>query len=187
MIQDQIKQLKNQVILGKYLNLRIAREEDAAFILELRLDPILNKFISKTDPSVEKQIEWIKKVYNKDNDFTFIIEDKKSNKCGTVAIYDIDYSTGRAEWGRLIIKQHALFILPIEATIQLLNFAFNTLHLKQLYGGANNLNKQVVDFHKIYADVSSEEETHTWFTFEEKNLVKISNRYKNFHNIQISV
>ncbi len=178
-----IKEYKNEIISGKFLNLRIANEEDAEFILSLRLDPLLNQFIGKTDPSVEKQKEWLKKKYNNENDFMYLIEDKNSNKLGTIALYDIDLTEKRAEWGRLIVKPNTIFFIPIEATIQLLNFAFNKMQLTELYGGANNLNKSIINFHIGYANVSAVDEIHTWFTFDQKSLKKIKNKYKNFHNI----
>lgn len=180
----KVREYKSQIISGKFLNLRIANEGDAEFILSLRLNPLLNKFVGHTDPSVEKQRVWINEAFTKENDFMFIIEDKKSNKCGTVAVYDIDYIKKRAEWGRLILKQDTLFTIPIEATIQLLNFAFNKLKLIELYGGANNENRAVVQYHKKYANVTAEDEKFTWFSFDEKSLMKLKNMYKNIHNIQ---
>jgi len=179
----QINNLKLEVLQGKFLNLRIAEVVDAEFILSLRLNPSLNKYLSSTDPSLEKQKAWIKQTYEKNNDFMFVIEDKNSNKQGTIALYDIDYNEGRAEWGRLILKQDSMFTFPIEATIQLLNFAFHKLGLKELYGGANNENKVVVEYHKQYANVTAEDEKFTWFSFDDKSLIKLKNKYKNFHNL----
>ena len=184
LVNNKIREYKEEVQIGKFMNLRIAREDDADFILSLRLNPLLNKYISKTDPSVEKQKDWLRDTYNKENDFMFIIEGKNSNKCGTIALYDIDYKTKRAEWGRLILEQDTLFSIPIEATIQLLNFAFNKLKLVELYGGANNENRSVVEYHKKYASVTAEDEKFTWFSFNEKSLMKLKSMYKNFHNIQ---
>ena len=180
---EQINKIKNEIIFGKYLNLRIAIESDAEFILDLRLNPELNKFIGKTDPSVEKQREWLTKTYKNENDFMYIIEDKNSNKCGTIALYDIDYVKKRAEWGRLILQKDTLFSIPIEASIQLLNFAFKKMKLVELYGGASNVNKSVVDYHKTYANVSAVDENFTWFSFDVNCLTKLKNKYRNFHNI----
>ena len=61
MTTEEISIYKNQIIEGKNTNLRIASENDGAFILELRLNPLLNKFIGETDPNLEKQQQWIKK------------------------------------------------------------------------------------------------------------------------------
>ena len=59
MTEEELFRLKTEVVLGKNINLRLASENDAAFILELRLNPLLNKYIGQTDPSLEKQKEWI--------------------------------------------------------------------------------------------------------------------------------
>ncbi len=63
MTTEEISIYKNQIIEGKNTNLRIASENDGAFILELRLNPLLNKFIGETDPNLEKQQQWIKKSF----------------------------------------------------------------------------------------------------------------------------
>jgi len=183
MIDNSINEFKNEIVEGKFLNLRIAKEHDAEFILSLRLNPLLNKYVGKTDSSLDMQRDWIRSTYKNENDFMFIIEDKKGDKYGTVALYDIDFVKNRAEWGRLILKQDSLFTFPVEVTIQLLNFAFNKLKLIELYGGANNENKAVVDYHKQYANVTAEDEKFTWFSFDEKSLLKLKHKYKNFHNL----
>jgi RimJ/RimL family protein N-acetyltransferase len=181
---EAVKLLKEQVVTGRYLNLRISRQQDAEFILQLRLNPQLNKFIGKTDPDVEKQRQWLQKSLDSNNDFNFIIEDKNSIPFGTIAVYNINYSDLTAEWGRWILQPFAPFCFPIESAVLLLYFAFRKLKLRKLHGGANNLNKHIVDFHKLYATVSLVDQTHTWFTFEEKNFELIKKKFKNFHNVE---
>ena len=183
MTTEEISIYKNQIIEGKNTNLRIASENDGAFILELRLNPLLNKFIGETDPNLEKQQQWIKKSFVNTKDFHFIIEDKNKLPCGTIAVYNVDYDQSKAEWGRWITEPKTPITISVESAILLQFFAFKKLGLKMLYGGANNLNWQVVNFHKIYANVESIDETHTWFTFNEQNLIILAKKYKNFHNL----
>ncbi len=186
MTEEELFRLKTEVVLGKNINLRLASENDAAFILELRLNPLLNKYIGQTDPSLEKQKEWIENSLKKITDFHFIIENKEGKQYGTVAIYNIDYENGTAEWGRWVIKPGSFVFFPVESAVLVLNFAFTKLGLKKLTGGANNKNIQVVNFHKMYGAVSSVDETHTWFLFEEQNFIKILKLFKKFHSIQIN-
>lgn len=176
--------LKNVIIEGKNSNLRIASENDAEFILELRLNPTLNKFIGETDPSVEKQRQWINRTYQNKNDFHFIIEDKNNVPWGTIAVYGIDYKKCLAEWGRWITKPNTPITVSIESAILVQYFAYKKLNLKSLHGGANNLNWQVVNFHKMYANVVSIDDTHTWFTFDIDNLKTLAKKYRKFHNIE---
>jgi hypothetical protein len=58
------------------------------------------------------------------------------------------------------------------------------LKLKRLFGGANKLNTQVINYHKLYADITSEDETTIYFDFAERNFKKLADRFKNFHNLQ---
>jgi len=186
MTKEEIFSLKTEKVIGKNINLRIATENDAEFILKLRLNPLLNKYINLTDPNVENQRIWIRNSFEKINDFHFIIESKQGIPFGTVAIYDIDYETGVALWGRWVIKPDSFVFFSVESTILILYYAFKKLGLNKLTGGANNKNIPVLNFHKLYASISSVDETHTWFVFEESNFIKILNIFKKFHNIQFS-
>ena len=180
---EDIRKIKNEILRGKNINLRIATERDAAFILELRLNETLNKFIGKTDPSEEVQKKWIQKAYERNNDFHFIIEDKNSNPFGTVALYNINFETGVAEWGRWVMKPNVAVYFSVESMILILWFAFRKIGLKKLEGGANNKNVPVVNFHKMYAAVTHVDETHTFFTFDDANFLKALRIFKKFHSI----
>ena len=55
---------------GKYVNLRIVKEDDAEFTLQLRLNPKKSQyFLNKIDNDVEKQRSWIKKVLEKEDEY----------------------------------------------------------------------------------------------------------------------
>jgi RimJ/RimL family protein N-acetyltransferase len=183
MTEEEIINLKNQMILGKYSNLRIASEKDAQFILDLRLNPALNKYIGKTDPSLVKQKEWITNARFRNDDFHFIIENKKNEPCGTIAVYGINYADSIAEWGRWITKPNAPIAVTLESAILVQYFAFKKLHLKSLHGGTNKSNWQVVNFHKSYAQDVSTDDQSIYFYFEEQNLKILASKYKNYHNL----
>ena len=131
MTTEETIRLKTEVVRGKYINLRIATENDAEFILDLRLNPLLNKYIGQTDPNIEKQRSWLRNSFEKTNEFYFIIESKERNPYGTIAIYNIDYESGVAEWGRWIIKLGSNVFFPVEAMILAFYFDFTILGLKK--------------------------------------------------------
>jgi RimJ/RimL family protein N-acetyltransferase len=187
MTHEEIFRLKIEVLLGKYINLRVATEKDAEFILELRLNPILNKYISPTNPSIEKQRSWIRNSFENISDFHFIIESKEGTLYGTVAIYNIDYEKGVAEWGRWVIKPGCIVNISAESMILAFNFAFTKLGLKTLTAGANNKNKRVVNFHKIYGKVYYVDENHSWFIYDKSIFPNILKAFGEFHNIQFSL
>lgn len=183
MTENKIKEYKSQGVSGKNINLRIANIDDAEFILDLRLNPNLNTFIGTTDPSVENQKNWIERSYQSESDFHFIIEDKRGNRCGTIAVYNVDYKMGEAEWGRWVIKPGSPVFCSLESNILALYFGLRILSLKRLTGGANHHNKEVVYFHKLYVTVSAIDENHIWFFVEESNFAKLLKKFKKFHNI----
>ena len=50
------------------LHVRLVREEDAEFIVKLRTDPKLGRYIHATDNNVEKQRKWIRDYKKREND-----------------------------------------------------------------------------------------------------------------------
>jgi len=176
-------QKKTLRLVGKHIVLRIAREDDAEFILKLRLDPALNKFLHETDPSVEAQRAWIKMKQGEDNDYHMIIEDKSGKRLGTVAVYNIKGKT--FEWGRWVISKTAPFYAAIESAVLVYDFAFNELLLEKSIFDANNQNKNVVRFHKEFgARVMKEDEKATWFVVEKEDFKKALVKYKRFYDAE---
>ena len=167
---NNINKLKSSKIEGRRINLRLVKETDAEFILSLRLNPDLNRFIGKTESSIDTQRKWIRSSIKDLNDFTFIIEDKDGEANGTISIYNIDYEKNIAEWGRWILKPKSSMYFSIESTLLAFFFAFEILKLSKLIGGNNNENINSIKFHTIYATVTSIDENYTWYKVEKKKL-----------------
>ena len=69
-----------RITLGNTV-LRLVVEEDAQFILQLRLDESLNRFLSKVDSNQDEQREWIKRYKCREREkleYYFIIESRDS-------------------------------------------------------------------------------------------------------------
>ena len=77
---------------SKSIRLRFVEEDDAEFILELRLDTRYNQFLSSVSADLQSQKDWIKK-YKQDEhnkkQFYFIIELLDGTPCGTIRVYDL--------------------------------------------------------------------------------------------------
>lgn len=175
-----------ETIRGRNVCLRSAAKEDAPFILELRLNPRLSRFIGKTDPSLEKQEQWIEQKRAQAGDYHLIIESPAGKPYGTIAVYDIDGKNNRAEWGRWVIREEADFFVAFESAALMYHFAFNTLKLKELYFGVQNGNAKVINFHTAFgARITRQDEKETWFAFDQACLVKVLEKYRPFHDITI--
>ena len=171
---------------GKNIILRSIEETDAEFILQIRLDPRLSQFIGQTDPSIDKQRQWIAGSREAQDDYTMLIQSVDSKSFGTIAIYDINKEQKRAEWGRWVIDPDAPFYVAFESAILMYHFAFYTLDLSELYFGVQAPNKKVINFHKNFgAEVTSENDKETWFAFNRDLLKPVLDKYSSFHNLNI--
>jgi len=87
-----MKKLPENFILERYgLQVRLVNEDDSEFIVSLRTDPRLSKFIHETSSNVEDQKQWIRnykkrEVQGLDYYFMFSINNVRQ---GLARIYDI--------------------------------------------------------------------------------------------------
>jgi hypothetical protein len=82
----------NTVILGKKygLNYRLIEEEDAEFIVKLRTNEKLSRFLNQTSNDIFKQIEWMGSYKRREQegiDFYYIFIDNSGNKLGLSRLY----------------------------------------------------------------------------------------------------
>ena len=73
------------------IRLRLAEENDAAFILSLRIDPNKNKYLSNVGADVDKQREWLRAYKQREQqgqEYYFVIEDAHGLCVGVVRMYD---------------------------------------------------------------------------------------------------
>ena len=136
----------DRLIIGKYTVLRSVMKDDAEFILSLRLDDKLNRYINKVENSIEKQREWIEKQQQRENDYYFIIQNTDQNPVGTISLYNIEGN--RAEFGRWVSKGSV--INNIESVLLLHKFGFEDLMLSEIYTNTVADNKSVLNFHKRF-------------------------------------
>lgn len=128
------------IIEGKSINLRSVKVEDADFILNLRLNENIKKYISKTADNIELQKKWIQEQIEREGDYYFLYEDKNFNKIGLISVYNI--KNGIGETGRQISLGESTH--NMEAEYLLYKFIFNTLNLKKITSTFYVNNKKAV-------------------------------------------
>ena len=136
-------------ISGTTVDLRSANPSDAEFTIELRQDPVITRFLPRVEHSVEEQIEWINASREKENEYFFIICNKKGERLGTISVYDI--KDDHAESGRL-----ASFGNPVEnmeAILLNMDFAFNRLGLEYVLANTMVQNTKVVKINEKFGTV----------------------------------
>jgi RimJ/RimL family protein N-acetyltransferase len=165
---------------SKTIRIRLVEENDAPFILSLRLDDNYNKFLSKVDADLDAQKSWIRK-YKEDErnrkQFYFIIECLDGTACGTVRIYDLIEDSFC--WGSWILNEQKTRYAAIESALLVYEFGFNVLNLNNSHFEVMKSNSKVISFHeKFGAKCISEDNEHFYFTINKNDVSESSKRFK---------
>lgn len=84
----------DRVLEGRFVNVRSVEEADAEFILRIRNDPEISKFLPPLNITVEQQREWIRRQRTDDNSFYVLFVAKDGMPLGTYRLYDIEGDHG---------------------------------------------------------------------------------------------
>jgi RimJ/RimL family protein N-acetyltransferase len=155
---------------SKTLKLRLVEENDAEFILSLRLDERYNTFLSAVTPNLKCQKQWIRK-YKGDEEagvqFYFIIERKDGIPCGTVRIYNLREDSFC--WGSWILNQSKTRYAALESALLVYEFGFGDLGYKKSHFDVMKGNKGVVKFHqRMGAVIVSEDDENYYFEINQE-------------------
>lgn len=148
----------------KSIRLRFVEESDAGFILSLRSDEKLNKYLSSIDADLNAQIEWIRK-YKEDEkakkQFYFIIERLNGIPCGTFRIYDLkeEYFT----LGSWILNEDKTRYAVFESIILASKFGFEELGYKKYKFDVKKDNKRAISFYEKCGAMQISEDKHSYF------------------------
>ncbi|MFM5135623.1 GNAT family N-acetyltransferase [Aeromonas rivipollensis] len=163
------------MLKSKTINMRLINEDDAEFVLKLRLDGNYNKFLSSVNADVSSQKTWIRK-YKEDEvnnkQFYFIIERKDGTPCGTVRIYDIKNDSFC--WGSWILNEDKTRYSAIESAVMIYNFGFNSLKFNKSHFEVIKDNVRVVNFHKKFGAVVVGEDSNNYYFEITKDAVEKS-------------
>jgi len=120
------------------VRLRLLEERDLALTRAWRNQDEIRRWFLTSDPiTAEQHQEWFRRYLERDDDFVFVIEETEVLRCavGQASVYHVDWSKGRAEFGRLMIgeEQARGRGLAREATRRLIDEAFGPWGLRELH------------------------------------------------------
>lgn len=164
------------------LHFKLITNEDASFILKLRTDIKLCKFLSKVESSLAKQLKWIEAYQErsaKGLEYYFIIIDKNGDKVGLVRLYNI--SRKDFSWGSWILKTGLPSSYAIESAILIYEIGFGFLKLQRSIFEVLKDNEAVISFHlKTKAEILRRDKEKVFFKFERSAYLNLKSRYKKF-------
>jgi hypothetical protein len=130
--------MKNRIVLPpdfhgeKYgLIYRFVDEDDAAFIVKLRTDPIKSRYIGSTDGSVENQKEWIRQYKEREHNGTdyYLIFYYGAKPAGVARIYGIE--DNHFIHGSWVFANNVPPFCSLAAAIIAREIAYDTLGLEE--------------------------------------------------------
>lgn len=131
---------------GKYVTLRSVEESDAEFILSVRNNPRISKYLPPLNITIEQQQKWISKQRADNDSYYFLLETPIGEPIGTLSIYDIVDNHGEGGRSCCIGEPFA----SIEASVLLNDFIFNTLKLSYTIIWVYEGNKAVLSLNKSF-------------------------------------
>lgn len=141
------------------IRLRLLEEADLAMTLRWRnQDHVRRWFFHSAVLTAEEHRAWWERYRTRDDDVVFVIEETEALRrpVGQVALYNIDWSTGRAEFGRLMIGEIEArgFGLARLATACLVDEALGRWGLGEVYLEVFGDNTAAI---RVYAECGFEE------------------------------
>lgn len=131
------------------LHIRLVNENDAEFIVKLRSDPKLGKFLNPTQNDVEKQKQWIKDYKIREElglDYYFIYS-HNGEKISLNRIYNINGKTATS--GSWICSPNLPFELPLLTVVIIREIFFEILKLEIDLFDTRKDNKKVIKMHYL--------------------------------------
>lgn len=152
--------------------LRLVEVNDAEFILSLRINPELSKYLSFVENSLEKQINWIKEYKKREEqkeEYYYIAEDYSGNKYGTIRLYN--FIGKKFEHGSWIFKPNSPNMISVKSEIYVREFAFNILGYEINKLEVRRKNKRVIMYHNLWnLEKIGEDELNYYYELSKDNF-----------------
>ena len=155
---------------GNSTHLRFVDEDGAEFIVNLRTDESLNKYLSVTGNSIEQQKQWIVQYKQREkagSEYYFLIcKNSDQSAIGTVRLYDFKEKKSSFCWGSWILNSNKTKTSAIESAMLVYEIGFNQLEFSSCRFQEDNDNQKVIDFHiKMGAKKVSENGKESYFIY----------------------
>jgi RimJ/RimL family protein N-acetyltransferase len=143
----------DKLIVRKFnVQKRFVEVDDASFILSLRIDEKLSKYLSFTEKDLPRQVEWIKKYKLNERDkkeFYFIFNELTSQKrFGVSRIYNVEPDS--FEIGSWLFSKESPEGLSILADLATRDYAFSNPNFAYCRFEVRKDNKSVVNYHRRF-------------------------------------
>lgn len=136
------------MLFGQYARLRIMDSTDGEYVRALRNSPEVSRWLLERCFFISdiQQREFVDRAAKAAGQMFFIAEDIQHNRpFGVYSLKDIDHRNQRAELGIFLEpKAAANGVVPFEAAVLVLDYAFNYLNLHKIVGEVLEENRRAI-------------------------------------------
>lgn len=172
---------------ARTIDMRLAEEGDAAFILSLRTDPALNRYLSPTSADEAAQRAWLRAYKARERggeEYYFLIQDKVAAPVGTVRLYDFRDGRGSFCWGSWILLPAAPRKAAIESAVLIYEHAFGTLGFAGSHFDVRLDNAHVLAFHDRFgATRVGQDAENVYFVLTAQDYARLRPQYVQFMKV----
>jgi RimJ/RimL family protein N-acetyltransferase len=157
------------------LTFRLVESGDAPFIVNLRLNEKLARFLSKTSPHVSDQQNWIKAYKIREDklaEFYFITLDESGNRIGLSRIYNMLPQISSFEIGSWLYSEAASIRAPILGDLAVRDYGFEVLNFQNCHFEVRKANLSVVRYHQNFSpELTREDDLNYYFKLSYKSYL----------------
>ena len=174
-----IKRIK----ITKNLYLKEVSIKDVNYILKLRTDKFLSKYLNHTPKNKNKKLVWLKEyIIRRKNktEFYFIFQLKKKTNfknLGFARIIKLKKDT--FHFGGWILQKNTKPWVALECCLSIYEYAFNHLNYKKCLLWINLKNLDIIKYHKFLgAKYIKKDKKEIFLRFNSKDFIKLKKRFK---------
>jgi hypothetical protein len=166
------------------LNYRLVKEEDAEFIIMIRTNQRLSRFIHATQKDINKQKEWIKGYKEREKigkEYYYIFEDKGGISLGVSRIYNI--CKNEFTHGSWVFSPTAQVGCAVLGDVIVREIGFELLSLEKDFFDVRKKNIIVLKYNMGYnPSIIKEDELNIYFQLDYQNFKKGRQKYVSIVN-----
>lgn len=152
---------------------RLVEESDAAFILSLRTDPKLSRYLSPTGDELTAQTEWIRAYKIRESlgrEYYFLYADEAGNPLGVFRLYNIEDKTVTS--GSWLASRDNDEFTAIKADLFLSKLIFEDLLFDKCLIDVRKANKKMVRYHRLFFKTIREDEQDIYMYMDKERYLR---------------
>ena len=175
----------NRNKITKNLYLKEVSKKDVNFILKLRTDKFLSKYLNYTPNNKKKQLQWLEKYFNRrkiKKEFYFIFQIKKKNYKNLGFARIIKLKKKVFHFGGWFLKKNTKPLIALECCLSIYEYAFNYLNYNKCLLWINLKNLEVIKYHKsLGAKYVKKDKKEIFLRFDKKDYIKLKKKFKYYY------